>query len=123
MTNLKNHNYQNNANEFWDQIDRIILSSEVVIDRPKGSTHPRYPNSVYPLDYGYLKNSRSGDGGELDIWVGCAYDKGVAEILCTIDPLKRDVELKVLLNCSEEKIKTILDFHNMGSMQAILIRR
>jgi len=123
MTDLKNHNHQIMANDFWDQLDRLIQISEVIIDRPKGSAHPRYPNTIYPLDYGYLKNSGSGDGRELDVWVGSAPDKGIDEILCTIDLSKKDIELKILLNWSEAEVNIILEFHNSGSMRAMLIRR
>lgn len=37
---------------FWDAVDSLMANSKVVIDRPKGSCHPRYPHIVYPLDYG-----------------------------------------------------------------------
>lgn len=47
--------------EFWELIDKLINSSEIVIDRPKGSKHPRY-NYIYKFDYGYLKNTTSPDG-------------------------------------------------------------
>jgi len=42
---------------FWQTFDRLILESEIVIDRPKSSAHPRYPDFIYPLDYGYLKGT------------------------------------------------------------------
>lgn len=32
-----------------------------MIDRPKGSAHPRYPEFIYKVDYGYLKNTSSID--------------------------------------------------------------
>jgi hypothetical protein len=41
--------------EFWSAIDRLVRESEIVIDRPKGSAHPRYSNFLYKVDYGYLK--------------------------------------------------------------------
>ena len=40
---------------FWTAIGSLVRESEIVIDRPKGSRHPRYPELVYPVDYGYLK--------------------------------------------------------------------
>ena len=36
--------------EFWDAIDELVNSSEIVIDRPKGSVHPRYPDFLYKVD-------------------------------------------------------------------------
>jgi inorganic pyrophosphatase len=51
---------------FWKAVDSLVLESEIVIDRPKGSHHPRYPEIVYPVDYGYLKNTTSMDGSGSD---------------------------------------------------------
>lgn len=40
----------------------------VIIDRPLGSKHPKY-NYIYPLNYGYIPNTISGDGEELDCYI------------------------------------------------------
>jgi inorganic pyrophosphatase len=42
------------THDFWQALDSLISMSEIVIDRPRGTTHPRYPDFIYPLDYGYL---------------------------------------------------------------------
>lgn len=41
--------------KFWAAIDSLVNTSQIVIDRPKGSTHPKYSNFVYKVDYGYKK--------------------------------------------------------------------
>ena len=41
---------------------------EVKIDRPMGSKHPKY-GFIYPVNYGYVPNTISGDGEELDCYV------------------------------------------------------
>ena len=41
----------------------------VTIDRPMGSHHPEYPDTVYSVNYGYLKDTLSPDGEELDCYV------------------------------------------------------
>jgi len=41
---------------------------DVVIDRPLGSKHPKY-NYFYPVNYGYIPNTISGDGEELDAFI------------------------------------------------------
>ena len=38
--------------EFWNAIDKLVAESEIVIDRPTGSSHPRYPHIVYEVAYG-----------------------------------------------------------------------
>lgn len=45
----------------------------LIIDRPAGSQHPEH-GFLYPVNYGYLPGSVSGDGEPLD-----AYVLGVAE--------------------------------------------
>ena len=39
---------------FWQAVDKLVSSGKIVIDRPKDSTHPRYPEIKYELDYGYI---------------------------------------------------------------------
>lgn len=51
----------------------------VVIDRPMGSRHPKW-DFIYPLNYGYIPNTISGDDEELD-----AYVLGVFEPLREFD--------------------------------------
>jgi inorganic pyrophosphatase len=103
---------------FWKAMTDLLATNIIVMDRPKGSTHPRYGNAVYPLDYGYLENTTSSDGGGIDVWVGSLNttdDKQDAKILTgilfTYDTLKRDAEVKLLIGCTEEDIQIIRDFH------------
>jgi len=41
----------------------------VVIDRPLGSTHPKYSNIRYPVNYGYVPGLLGGDGEGQDVYV------------------------------------------------------
>ena len=41
---------------------------EVKMDRPMGSKHPKH-GFIYPVNYGYVPNTVSGDGAELDCYV------------------------------------------------------
>ncbi len=109
--------------EFWKYLETLIENSTIKIDRPKGSAHPRFPEMIYPLDYGYLKDTISTDGGGLDVWVGAQTSARLEGIICTIDLNKKDIEIKLLIGCSEADLKTIIDFLNSDAMRAILIRR
>ncbi len=40
----------------------------VKIDRPLGCKHPNH-GFIYPVNYGYIPNTTSGDGEELDVYV------------------------------------------------------
>jgi len=48
--------------------DFLGKEMKVVVDRPLGSKHPEY-NYIYPVNYGYIPNTASGDGDELDAFI------------------------------------------------------
>ena len=53
-----------NSREF---LDKIV---DVIIDKPLGSRHSeKYPNHIYPVNYGYVPNTISGDNEELDCYI------------------------------------------------------
>ncbi len=109
--------------DFWDVLDALVKNAEVIIDRPKGTAHPNYPDFVYRLDYGYLKGTSSMDGEGIDVWVGSG-EKKVDAIMCVVDVTKKDSEIKLLLGCTEEEKSVIYEAHNeTPCMKGILIRR
>lgn len=59
-----------NNERFWQKLDQLVTSTSIIIDRPRNSRHPRYPDIIYPLDYGYLQNTTSGDRDGIDLWRG-----------------------------------------------------
>lgn len=109
--------------DFWDALDRLAAESRIVLDRPKGTQHPRYPQAVHPLDYGYLEGTTASDGGGIDIWLGSLPDRALTAVLLTIDLNKRDAELKLILGCTDEETRAALDFLNRGGMRATLVLR
>ena len=46
-------------------LNKIVTAK---IDRPMGSKHPKH-RFIYPVNYGYIPNTVSGDGEELDCYV------------------------------------------------------
>ena len=103
---------------FWQAMTELLTTNVIIIDRPKGSFHPRYGKVNYPLDYGYLENTTASDGGGIDVWLGSLNvvmnkksTKTLTGILCTFDTLKRDAEIKLLIGCTEEDIQIIQEFH------------
>lgn len=48
-----------------DYIGKIV---DVVMDRPLGIKHPKH-GFIYEVNYGYIPNTISGDGEELDAYV------------------------------------------------------
>jgi len=107
---------------FWQALDRLVNEHELVIDRPKGSAHPRYTEYIYPLDYGYLRGTASSDGGGIDVWRGTEPGGQISAIIVTVDLIKRDSEIKILLGCTEDEIMTINQYKT-ENLKGILIRR
>jgi inorganic pyrophosphatase len=109
--------------DFWKALDELVSNSVIVIDRPRGSAHPRFPDFIYKVDYGYLKDTASMDGAGIDVWVGSG-DKKIDAIMCIVDLMKRDSEIKILIGCTEEEKMEVYRTHNETQyMKGILIRR
>lgn len=56
-----------------NNIDFLDKTLEVTIDRPLGSKHPKH-GFTYPVNYGYVPNTISGDGEELDCYILGIYE-------------------------------------------------
>jgi inorganic pyrophosphatase len=89
----------------------------VMIDRPLGSVHPKYPEMIYPLNYGYIENTRAGDGEELDAYVlGVDHPLSlfIGKCIAIIQRLDNNEDkLVVASDCmyfSEEQIKELTNF-------------
>lgn len=66
----------------------------VTVDRPMGSAHPKYPDMIYPVNYGYLSGTLSPDGEPED-----AYILGVEEPVssftgCIIAQIHRENDIE-----------------------------
>lgn len=109
--------------EFWQRADRLVATHRLVIDRPAGSRHPRYPEVVYPFDYGYLEGTSAVDAGGVDAWRGSLAEATVTGVIATIDTHKRDAELKLLIGCTEDEMTSALVTHRTEWQDALLIRR
>lgn len=109
---------------FWLALDQLVKKSEIIIDRPKGSAHPKYPNLIYPVDYGYLNGTTSMDHSGIDVWIGTDAKQEIDAIICTVDLLKQDSEIKILIGCTEDEKQLVYETHNESEyMKGIMIRR
>ena len=110
--------------QFWTLFDELIATSTLIIDRPKGSRHPRYPEMLYPLDYCYLEGTSAADSDGIDVWRGSDPAQRFDALVCTVDMVKRDTEVKLLIGCTADEKQTVLDFHNEGGkIGAVLVER
>ena len=58
-------NHLNRQNENCSHLGKVLT---IKIDRSLGSKHPKH-GFIYPVNYGYVPNTVSGDGEELDCYV------------------------------------------------------
>jgi inorganic pyrophosphatase len=111
-------------NEFWKYLNKLVKEHEIIIDRPKGTRHPKYDDIIYECDYGYINHTKTMDGGGIDIFKGSLNSKNINTIICTIDLLKKDIEIKVLIGCTVIEKRKIYEFLNKNeNMQAIIIEK
>lgn len=93
--------------DFFTRLDDLVSCCEVAVDRPRGCLHPRYPAAIYPLDYGHLTGTHCGDGHEVDLFRGSAEGTGVVGVFLTVDLLKRDLEVKLLLDRTPQEVDLV----------------
>jgi inorganic pyrophosphatase len=111
-------------NKFWEYLNKLVKENEIIIDRPKGTKHPRYNDIVYEFDYGYINNTKTTDGSGIDVFRGSLHNKNVSTIICTIDLYKKDIEIKILIGCTIIEKMKIYDFLNSHeSMRGIIIEK
>ena len=91
-------------------VDQLIASTKIVIDRPRGSVHPRFEASM--------------DGGGTDVWVSTDPAGEVNVVLCVVDLMNGDSEIKILIGCTKQEKERIYQLHNETQfMKGILIQR
>lgn len=42
---------------FFKKLDELVQENGITVDRPKGTSHPRFPDLIYPIDYGYVNGT------------------------------------------------------------------
>lgn len=89
---------------------------EVEMDRPMGSKHPKY-GFIYPVNYGYVPNTISGDGSELDCYVLGVFEpldkfkgKCIAVIHRTNDNDDKLIIVPEEKNYSDDAIRALTEF-------------
>lgn len=100
----------NNAKEF---IGKIV---EVQMDRPLGTRHPKH-GFIYCVNYGYIPNTVSGDGEELDAYLLGVFEpvqnyigKCIAVIHRTNDDDDKLVVVPETKNYTDEEIRVLTEF-------------
>lgn len=89
---------------------------DVKMDRPMGSKHPK-KGFIYPVNYGYIPNTVSGDGEELDAYVLGVHeplDEFSGRVIAIIHRLNDDDDKLVVVPdgkmYSDEQIRALTEF-------------
>lgn len=101
----------------------------VIIDRPLGSKHPKY-GFTYEVNYGYIPNTKSPDGEELDVYVLGA-DKPIDKItgICiAVIHRTNDNDDKLIItpngeDFSDKKIEEFIEFQEKWFKHIILRKK
>ena len=100
----------------------------VKVDRPIGSHHPDYPDHIYLVNYGFVPNTVSGDGEELDCYI-LGEHKPLKEFkgLCVavIHRLKDDDDKLIVVsegrNFTDSEIRILTEFQEKY-FESIILR-
>ena len=100
-------------NENYEYIGKTLTAK---IDRPLGSKHPKH-GFVYPINYGYIPNTISGDNEEIDCYILGVFEpieeftgKCIAVIHRTNDNDDKLILVKDEKEYTKEQIKALTEF-------------
>ncbi len=100
----------------------------VKMDRPLGSKHPKH-GFIYPVNYGYLPNTISGDGEELDAYVLGEFapcDEYDGEVLAIIHRINDNDDKLIVVpqgkNYTDDQIRALTEFQERF-FESIIIRK
>lgn len=96
--------------------DFLGKAVEVVMDRPMGSKHPKH-GFTYEVNYGYIPNTKSPDGEELDAYylgVDKPIEKANGVCIAVIHRTDDDDDKLVVvpegMDIADEEIKKLVEF-------------
>lgn len=99
----------------------------VKIDRPLGSKHPKH-GFIYQVNYGYIPNTNSGDGEELDAYVLGEHEPIESfngEVIAIIHRTNGDDDKLVVMekgrNYTDDQIRALTEFQERW-FESIIIR-
>lgn len=109
-----------------ENIEYLNKIWKIKIDRPMGSKHPKH-GFIYPVNYGYVPNTISGDSEELDAYVLGIYEpletftgKCIAIIHRTNDNDDKLIIVPENKTFTDEEIKVLTDFKEQYFTSIIL---
>ena len=110
-----------------DSIKYLNKTVTVKMDRPLGSKHPDW-DLIYEVNYGYVPNTISGDGEELDCYVlgvDKPLDNFTGKCIAIIHRINDNDDKLIIvpegINFTDEEIRTLTNFQEKY-FESIIIR-
>lgn len=107
-----------------EYIGKIVT---VKMDRPLGSAHPKH-KFIYPVNYGYIPGTVSGDGEELDAYVLGEHkplDTFEGRVIAVVHRLNDNDDKLVVMadgrNYTDDQINALVEFQEKW-FETIIIR-
>ena len=107
-----------------DYIGKIV---DVVMDRPLGTKHPKH-GFIYEVNYGYIPNTISGDGEELDAYVLGQHkplERFTGQVIAIIHRTNDDDDKLIVVeegkNYTDEQIRALTEFQEQW-FESVIIR-
>ena len=86
--------------------------------------HDTFKNLIYPTDYGHLTDTMSGSEEGISVYAGSGDRNQISGLIIAADILMKELDVKMLIGCTDEEIHTVLRFLNQTEFQkTVLIRR
>ena len=99
-----------------NSIEYLNKTLKIKVDRPLGSKHPKH-GFIYPINYGYVPNTISGDGEELDAYILGIYeplDTFIGKCIAIIHRINDNDDKLVIVpenkTFTDSEIKVLTDF-------------
>ena len=109
-----------------EAVDYLNQEINIIIDRPLGSRHPKH-NFIYLLNYGYVPETISGDGEELDAYLLGVFEpveNYTGKVIAVIKRINdNDDKLIVVphnVDYSDEQIRALTEFQERYFNSVIL---
>lgn len=103
---------------FWYHAETQLKSSQIVVEKEKGSLYSEVPPVSYPLEFGFLDDMK-GEGKGAEVWVGSTRERKVDGAILTANAMGDQV-VKLLIGCTEADGQAALAFHKRLDPGALL---
>lgn len=107
--------------------DYLGKNVSIVIDRKLGTKHPKY-GFIYMVNYGYVPNTISGDGEELDAYLLGVFepvDEFIGKVIAVIHRTNDDDDKLVVVpddrKYSDDAIRALAEFQEQY-FESVIIR-